>query len=382
MDSHEEHHVAQERIHYNNHKRRGKLLRSAQPWILALLFLLSLLTVVLVMKNYTDHRIQEANQIMNSESKEYKDLERRIYERLPFRRIYDAVSPKLAGVAVNRTAFSRGSMLDLSNAVLCDASGHLLVPTRRVEGQSAAFVRVESATGPKVYLGDVVGHDEVTGLSLLQVPELTGQKGVQWLKNDVALAQTVAVMASPTGDRDQGNVSQAIVHSLPRLYALSKEQGGFQVHAFVLNLEPYDGNDGGLVLGMDGSVLGLVSRALSQRLGLGNQGAVVPSTEVLTVISRILRTEGFSPLAFGVKGDLAAYGPRKEKGFYVLEVTPGSAAQRAGIRPTDIILQIDQTRIKETQSLERALAGHRSGDEFQCIILRGRKEITLRVRLY
>ncbi len=68
-------------------------------------------------------------------------------------------------------------------------------------------------------------------------------------------------------------------------------------------------------------------------------------------------------------------------GVPVERVTPDSPAAKAGIRPGDVVVAVDGTRIRGGRNLGMILAKHSAGDEVEVSLLRGREEVKLRVEL-
>ena len=70
-----------------------------------------------------------------------------------------------------------------------------------------------------------------------------------------------------------------------------------------------------------------------------------------------------------------------ERGALVEDVTTGGPADRAGIQPSDVILQVDRTAVESAADFERVLGDHRAGDSVELLVTRhGRnKPVILRV---
>jgi S1-C subfamily serine protease len=71
----------------------------------------------------------------------------------------------------------------------------------------------------------------------------------------------------------------------------------------------------------------------------------------------------------------------QEIGVVVLEVIPGSPAQRAELRPKDIIVSIADTAITSVDDLNRFLDEHPIGKTYKIAVLREGEEIKLDVEI-
>jgi len=69
------------------------------------------------------------------------------------------------------------------------------------------------------------------------------------------------------------------------------------------------------------------------------------------------------------------------KGFLISGTSDGSPAQKAGLKANDIITTFDGAAIKNLYDLNFAIKSHKPGDEVEVIILRGDKEMKIKVTL-
>ena len=69
------------------------------------------------------------------------------------------------------------------------------------------------------------------------------------------------------------------------------------------------------------------------------------------------------------------------QGAYVANVVKGSAAQKAGLRQGDVVVEIDGTKIQSANDLRVAIGKTRPGDKIAVVVLRGGDRMTLQVEL-
>ncbi len=79
--------------------------------------------------------------------------------------------------------------------------------------------------------------------------------------------------------------------------------------------------------------------------------------------------------------DLPRIGINERLGAFIEQVAPGSAAERAGLVPGDLILSADRQTIKQHVELQRIVQGHKPGESVELIIMRQGRPITLQVAL-
>ncbi len=79
--------------------------------------------------------------------------------------------------------------------------------------------------------------------------------------------------------------------------------------------------------------------------------------------------------------DLPRIGIKEQLGALIEQVAPGSAAERAGLVPGDVILSADQQTIRQHTELQRVVQSHRPGESVSLILMRGGRPLTLAVTL-
>lgn len=365
-----------ERLRYQAHRRSFTAIMAGA---LVVLFALVLL---LIMKNYTDRHIAEANNLLEKESNQYNELEKRIYERENFRSIYDLFSANLVGVANSQGAFLDNDLSALSTGVLYGVRGYVLVPAATIRNRNHVYVRIMTGDVEFIHDGYAVGVDEVSGLGLVDVPSINREVPVNLTPNQPFLAQTVLLVGQPKGDPDTGNLTMGEIHSAADVYSLATDNGEVKLSAFMTSAPIYRGNDGGAVITMDGRLAGVASRELTERLGVAPNTAVVTAGELEKVISRIVSEEGITTVSFGARGQQVRVPQLDRPGYYILEVDPDSTAQRGGIQPTDIILSVDGQPLQPNRSLDGYLKDKRAGDSVTVTLYRLGEVLSFIMKIY
>ncbi|HEX4145692.1 MAG TPA: M28 family peptidase [Pirellulales bacterium] len=70
-----------------------------------------------------------------------------------------------------------------------------------------------------------------------------------------------------------------------------------------------------------------------------------------------------------------------ESGYALAGITPGSPAERAGIKPKDVIIRLGESRIGNLEDFDSALRKHKAGDKVPVVVKRGKEEVKLTVTL-
>ena len=144
------------------------------------------------------------------------------------------------------------------------------------------------------------------------------------------------------------------------------------------------GNSGGPLINSRGQVVGMTTAISAQA---SNIGFAIPIGQVVAVLPQ-LRENG--RVARGYIGvgltDLTpslhrALGLEPERGALVQDVTPGTPADRAGLRPYDVIVAADHRPIRSDEDLIRYIAGRQPGSQATLEIWRdgGARQVSVKL---
>ena len=149
------------------------------------------------------------------------------------------------------------------------------------------------------------------------------------------------------------------------------------------------GNSGGPMFNMDGEVVGITTAKYSGTTSSGASiegiGFAIPIDDVMGIIGD-LRDLGYVTGAYlGVtvkdtdKESVSLYG--LPTGALVMEVVDGGSADRAGVKPKDIIVGLGDYTVSSMNELTRTLRKFEAGDETTITVVRGGQEMTLPIQL-
>ncbi len=244
---------------------------------------------------------------------------------------------------------------------------------------------VEDADEVKVHLLDdreitaeVVGRDQKLDLALLKVNGVTGLPAVVLGESDVLrVGEQVLAVGNPFGLGH--SVSLGIVSAKARSIGAGPYDDFIQTDA---SINP--GNSGGPLFNLRGEVIG-INTAI--RAGAEGIGFAIP-IDVLKEVMAQLKSKGFVErgklgLTFQpITAELAAaLGLDRPHGALVNDVLAGSAAERAGVHPGDVIIAVDGGEIHRSEELARAVARHAPGSNVEVKLLRQGKPMTISATL-
>lgn len=264
------------------------------------------------------------------------------------------------------------------SGVIVSEDGYILTNNHVI--RNASQIRVRLLDGTELE-GRVVGTDPPSDLAVIKVDPKGRKLPAAELGDSHALrvGQLAIAIGNPFGLGS--TVTVGVVSALNR---------SIQVPGFVIdNLIQTDaainpGNSGGALVNSAGQVIGINTAIIPQAQGIG---FAIPSSVARSVMEQLIRTGSVQRPFFGVAyvevtRELAqAYGLAADHGVLVQQVVPGSGAEAAGVRPLDIIVEMQGKRIEGAADFQREILQRRVGDVVTVTVVRGGERLQLQVRL-
>jgi serine protease Do len=225
---------------------------------------------------------------------------------------------------------------------------------------------------------EVVGTDALSDLAVLRaeardlVPAELGDA------EHLRVGQLVVAIGNPHGFG--GSVTAGVVSALGRsLPTRSRSTVRIVENVIQTDAALNPGNSGGALADGLGRVVGINTAVAGVGLGLA-----VPIDATTRKIVAALMSEGrFRRAYVGIAGGPRPLPPRlaqdlgRETAVEVVEVVEGSPAAHAGLRPEDLIVELDGTPIEGVDDVQRLMTGDRIGSRLQARIVRGEQRLEI-----
>lgn len=284
---------------------------------------------------------------------------------------------------VSRTA--EGGMVNgEGSGFVVDAYAGLVVTNAHVVGD-AKTLRVIFHDQRDV-VGKVAGVDPQTDLAVVKIPPGSATRQVSWGDSD-ALRPGSLVMAIGSPLQLDGTTSLGVVSALHRRLRMDEPdayEDFIQFDAFIDR-----GSSGGPLVDMHGEVVGINTAIASTEDAPAWRGIgyAVPSAlarryaEDLAELGKV-RRGWLGIVVAAVTSDLAAtLGMDRPRGAILRQLSPGGPAERAGIRPNDVLLAIDGVEIANSAHVRARVAALKPGTKIQLRIRSGGEVRTVEVEI-
>ena len=264
----------------------------------------------------------------------------------------------------------------LGSGVIVSAQGLILTNNHVVA--SADEIEVALADG-RTMPARVVGTDPETDLAVLKVdvkdlPAITLARPENMNVGDVVLA-----IGNPFGVGQ--TVTQGIISALGRNHL-----GINTFENFIQTDAPINpGNSGGALIDTEGNLVGVNSAIYSRSGGSMGIGFAIPVSLAKQVMEQIIRqgsvTRGWVGIeAHDITPELAeSFKLQQTRGSLIAGVLRGSPADRAGLKPGDILLEIDGHEVLDSSSMLNLISGLKPDGRATLKIARDQKEMNIAV---
>lgn len=314
---------------------------------------------------------------------------------------WEAVTNAVADSVVSITVATQAGTA-VGSGVIYDASGHIITNNHVVAG--ATQIQVTLADG-RIYAAELTGTDPATDLAVIALTNAPGNLTVASFGNsdDVVPGENVMAIGNPLGL--SSTVTTGIVSAVNRPVVTTQKEAGSSdsqgsqglpgglgellrpqqkstsqtyTNAIQIDAAVNPGNSGGPLFDQSGQVIGITSSIaqLSQESGSIGLGFAIPGNLAVKVADQLIANGTATHAYLGVTiGDGGAQvDDAVRAGAKVGTVEAGSPADKAGIKPGDVILAIDGKTTSQAAALTGFVRQYSAGDTVTITLARDGKE--------
>ena len=275
-----------------------------------------------------------------------------------------------------------------------DKDGHILTNYHVIADARQVEVTLHNR---KKYKATVVGTDQAHDLAVIQIKAPDLVPAVLGDSRNLQVGQKVYAIGNPFGLA--GTMTRGIVSSIRPV----REPNGATIdEAIQTDAAINPGNSGGPLMNWHGEVIGINTMILSQVGQNAGIGFAIPINTAKAVLNDLMtlgrvRRPALGVVTIPIGPDLAdEMGLPADYGLLILQVTPGGAADAAGLRGGteraylgnklimlggDLIVAIDGQKVEDEMDLSQMMNNHRAGDTVKITIYRNKKKMDVTVAL-
>ena len=290
--------------------------------------------------------------------------------------VAERLAPAVASLRIDRRTRRGRVPAGAGSGVALSSDGYLLTSAHVVAGSRRAG-RASFGDGRELPF-EVVGSDPLSDLAVVRTEDGGLEPAELGEADELRVGQLVVAIGNPNGFG--GSVTAGVVSGLGRaLPAGSRNAVRIIDNVIQTDAALNPGNSGGALADGSGRVVGVNTAVAGVGLGLA-----VPVNRATRSIIASLINEGRVRRAYlGIAGGPRPLPPRARTRFgersavEVVEVVPGSPADRAGVRAEDVIVELDGRAIESAADLQRAMVAEAIGKPVKALALRGDEVVEL-----
>ena len=265
------------------------------------------------------------------------------------------------------------------SGVIIREDGYIVTNNHVIEGADKIQVTLNTN---QTYDAVLVGADPATDVALLKI-EAGGLPFIPFGDSDkLRLGEWVIAIGSPYNLRS--TITAGIVSAKGR--SMPNTSGEFRIESFIqTDAAVNPGNSGGALVDKNGNLVGINTAIISQTGSYAGYSFAVPSNMVKKIVSDLIDFGSVKRAVLGVTmqeiSDKIAEDLKlsARNGVYIVEVSKGGAADKAGIKAGDILLSIDSVKVTSFATVQETVSRFSPGDVAEVIVLRDGKEIAFDV---
>jgi len=300
--------------------------------------------------------------------------------------VANKVLPSIVGITVEyrvNSMFGGSSTSEASGSgIIVSSDGYILTNNHVVNStSSSSYYQITEATGVKVklyndeteYSATVVGSDTQTDLAVIKIDKTGLTAAELGDSNSVQVGEFTMAIGNPLGL--QSSISCGIVSAKNR--EVQDSETGTIFKLIQTDAAINSGNSGGALVNADGKVIGINTLKLSGT-GVEGIGFAIPINSTIDVYNELKTNGKISRPYIGIEGVNITEELAKQnnlvQGVYVRTIENFSAAEKAGLKPGDVIIQANGVDIKTMEELNTIKNTHKVGDKITLKINRDGKE--------
>jgi serine protease Do len=283
------------------------------------------------------------------------------------------VRPSVVGiVAYQSTTFPMESY-STGSGIIMSSDGYIITNAHVVNGATGIVVVLANE---EEYEAQLVGIDEKTDLAVIKIEAENLTPAEFGNSDELVVGERVIAIGNPTGLNLAGSVTQGIVSGLERSIQVTDETTGtvIEMQAIQVDAAINPGNSGGALINKYGQVVGINSSKLSSTQ-IEGIGFAIPISTAKPIVDDLISYGyvrgrvllGITYVAISdVTGAISGYTP----GLWVQSVREDMDVYAQGVRPGDVIVQMDDQDVRDSDTVKAIMEGKKPGDTIKLKIVR------------
>lgn len=283
---------------------------------------------------------------------------------LDYTKVIKEVSQSLVSISDSEEKLTEDEYFEgNTTGIIIDSSGVILTNYSSIKEKSKIYVKLPSVAAMPIEARILV-EDEDRNLAIIKI-EFDGE--LQAIKiadpDSIKEGQGIVVLGNAIGDEYIGSSIPGIITSKNEKLNIEegKSQSLLQINALI-----NEKNTGGAICNSKGELVGIADLSITNER---NEDGLYYGLQMEELQDMINSTNAFKRLLGIIDGGVVVDETRDFNGFYIQELDKNGNAYLAGIKPTDIIIEIDGYEVVNVYDLIQLLQDKKKDDILHCKVL-------------
>lgn len=294
---------------------------------------------------------------------------------LDYTKVINEVSPSLVTISDDEDKLNNNSYFDGNvTGIIIDDSGIILTNYSAIKGKSDIYVKLSSVAS-KPIKAEILVENESIDLALIKIDFEGELKAIKLADmNDIKEGQGIVVLGNAIADEYIGSSIPGIITSKNEYL----EVDGKRYSLLQINAPINKKNTGGAICNSKGELVGIADLTVTNEK---NEIGIYYGFQMTELQDMINSTNSFKKIMGIAEGKIIIDEGRGLNGFYIQELVKEGSAYVAGVKPTDIILEVDGYQVVDVEEVITVLQGKKKDDILHCKILRqgNMKEVDIKI---
>lgn len=261
---------------------------------------------------------------------------------------------------------TRSIEVDSGSGIIFKEGGYILTNYHVIDGAKVIKVKLYNDT---VYTGSIIGINNTYDLAIIKIE--ADDLPVMQLGSSVGLEYGIEVISvgNPMGKAFDENTKLGMVLGVSEpIITIDRNTGVHSaLNVIKTNILPSSINSGGALCSTDGKLIGINNISMNHAKGTIKSSFYMTIEDAKPIINDLFNGENALRTIMGIYGEEAI--PESKdgiQGVYIKEVIRDSSAYKAGLRPTDIIVEFNGKKIKYIKDMNEAIEKAKPGETVIC----------------
>lgn len=296
---------------------------------------------------------------------------------LDYTKIIKEVSPSLVSISDSAEKLTEDQYFEGNvTGVIIDSSGIILTNYSGIKGKSDIYVKLSSVAATPIK-AQILLENEARNLAIIKI-EFDGE--LQPIKiadsDSIKEGQGIVVLGNAIGDDYIGSSIPGIITSKNERITIEdgKEQSLLQISAPI-----NEKNTGGAICNSNGELVGIADLSITNER---NEDGLYYGLQMEEFKDIINSTNAFKRFLGIIDGGIVVDEAKGFSGLYIQELDKAGSAYLAGIKPTDIITEVDGYNVENADDLIQLLQNKKKDDILHCKVLSEGEMKSVDIKIY